>query len=724
MQMRSIIVTFAVLAPVEVFLGQAAYAASEQSSTTASSDEPAAEDDLEDLFNLLESEVMVTTATKSAVVATLAPSIVTVISRATIDAHGYGSIAEALRNVPGFYVIDDLVAKNVAVRGIHGGTNSWSRIIKVMIDGQPATFYTTGGYFLGPEFIPMEAVEAIEVIRGPGSALYGANAFLAVVNVITRKPTESEGALAYTGGAVRDRPGRGAEAFMAVVSKDKKNPSRFVFAASAERINRSKLSVPETSPAFDVFDGETSRRDFARPASVFASGELALGEIGSLSILALHQRADYNSEFGDISALSHNARIAMGNTFGRLQLEIPFEIFGGKGNWKTHVAGTRGSNLDDEVLDTGSSIGSIVYRQRKNRAYSAGSELSWDFLDQFVLLGVDYEEVGDEGDTLFQQGRDAADPLAPSDRTLRVVGTPLDYTNLGVYGQLLSQPHESLSLTVGARYDRNSLWQNNTSLRAAAAYRATERLAFKLLYGTSFVPPAPAQLTSNPIRPGGVVGNLELLPQRAGTAEAEASYSIPGLLSVRLTGFRTRVVDRVEFVLTSVNPTSRNLSTSTTFGSELGMELQAEPFFVRGNFSYQTSSIEGPDPLPLWWNSIYGDGTEGLLPSYPGMQGHWTVGARSERLHVLGSMTLHHASKRVSSFSNTSVAGGPYTIDGYATVDVHLRSLDLGTYGGVSPEVELTVRNVLDRRYAEPGALGVDIPALGRSVFGTVTLRF
>ena len=41
--------------------------------------------------------------------------------------------------------------------------------------------------FLGPEYIPMEAVERIEVAKGPLSALYGANAFIATVNVITRK---------------------------------------------------------------------------------------------------------------------------------------------------------------------------------------------------------------------------------------------------------------------------------------------------------------------------------------------------------------------------------------------------------------------------------------------------------------------------------------------------------------------------------------------------------
>ena len=78
-----------------------------------------------------------------------APSIVTVIPRVQIQSQGYTSIADALREVPGLYILDDLATPNVAVRGIYGGTTSWNRVVKVLIDGIPTTFYSEGGSFLG-----------------------------------------------------------------------------------------------------------------------------------------------------------------------------------------------------------------------------------------------------------------------------------------------------------------------------------------------------------------------------------------------------------------------------------------------------------------------------------------------------------------------------------------------------------------------------------------------
>src|SRR5258706_4942846 len=56
-----------------------------------------------------------------------------------------------------------------------------------MIDGQPMAFRADTTSLLGPEMIPIDLVERIEVLRGPASALYGANAFFGAVNVITRQ---------------------------------------------------------------------------------------------------------------------------------------------------------------------------------------------------------------------------------------------------------------------------------------------------------------------------------------------------------------------------------------------------------------------------------------------------------------------------------------------------------------------------------------------------------
>jgi outer membrane receptor for Fe3+-dicitrate len=91
---------------------------------------------------------------------------------------GSRSVAEALRDVPGFYIIDDYATSNIAVRRINAWPNSWSRIVKVMVDGHPVTDYSTGGTFLGPELIPIEAVDSIEVIRGTSDCFGPTSAYV------------------------------------------------------------------------------------------------------------------------------------------------------------------------------------------------------------------------------------------------------------------------------------------------------------------------------------------------------------------------------------------------------------------------------------------------------------------------------------------------------------------------------------------------------------------
>ena len=144
-----------------------------------------------DLVSLMSIEV--TSASKKSQTIAQAPAVIDTISAAEIREKGFTSVAQALRSLPGFLVTTDHVVPNVAVRGIHGGFRASSRILKVMVNGAPIAFRSTSENLLGPELIPIEAVAAIEVIRGPASALYGANAFLGIVNIITARGENAEG---------------------------------------------------------------------------------------------------------------------------------------------------------------------------------------------------------------------------------------------------------------------------------------------------------------------------------------------------------------------------------------------------------------------------------------------------------------------------------------------------------------------------------------------------
>ena len=133
-----------------------------------------------DLFQLEEQVAHISSVTKTEQTAEEAPAIVDVVTRAQIREWGYQSVAEVLRHVVGFYVEDDHILPNVAVRGFSGGLFAESSIIKVMLDGQSLSFRPTSGNWLGPEAIPISVIERIEIIRGPASALYGADAQTAV----------------------------------------------------------------------------------------------------------------------------------------------------------------------------------------------------------------------------------------------------------------------------------------------------------------------------------------------------------------------------------------------------------------------------------------------------------------------------------------------------------------------------------------------------------------
>jgi len=132
-------------------------------------------------------DVKVVSAVQRTLQISEAPSVVRVITAGEIEKRGYRSIGEALISVPGIYVSNDYIGYDLNIRGINGGMRSWGRLIKLLIDGHPAGFRYNGMNFLGPELIPIEAVQRIEIMLGSGATMYGPHAYLGVINVITKE---------------------------------------------------------------------------------------------------------------------------------------------------------------------------------------------------------------------------------------------------------------------------------------------------------------------------------------------------------------------------------------------------------------------------------------------------------------------------------------------------------------------------------------------------------
>jgi iron complex outermembrane receptor protein len=144
-----------------------------------------------DLEQLLDVEIV--TASKYGQKLSETASSVTVINKQQIKQFGYRTVGDALRSVPGFFVSNNREYENVGIRGFDQSADYNGRML-VMIDGIRINDAIYDSGFVGSELpLDIDLVEQIEVVRGPGSSMYGSNAFLAVVNLITRKGNDYQG---------------------------------------------------------------------------------------------------------------------------------------------------------------------------------------------------------------------------------------------------------------------------------------------------------------------------------------------------------------------------------------------------------------------------------------------------------------------------------------------------------------------------------------------------
>jgi outer membrane receptor protein involved in Fe transport len=122
-----------------------------------------------------------------------APSSVSIIPQRELQALRYPTIVEALRGVPGVYAWNDRSYQAIGFRGL-GRLGSYGNRVLVLVDGHPLNDNWLGSSYVGYDArVGLEDVERIEVVRGPGSVLYGTNAFSGVINLVTRKPTSRGG---------------------------------------------------------------------------------------------------------------------------------------------------------------------------------------------------------------------------------------------------------------------------------------------------------------------------------------------------------------------------------------------------------------------------------------------------------------------------------------------------------------------------------------------------
>jgi len=132
------------------------------------------------------------------------PAAVAVITQEDIRRLGITSIPDALRLVPGVDVAQiNSHEWSVSVRGF---VNEFANKLLVLVDGRSIYDNGFGGVLWYAQDLPIEDIDRIEVIRGPGASLWGANAVNGVINIITKSAKDTQGALVSVEGGTLDQP--------------------------------------------------------------------------------------------------------------------------------------------------------------------------------------------------------------------------------------------------------------------------------------------------------------------------------------------------------------------------------------------------------------------------------------------------------------------------------------------------------------------------------------
>jgi iron complex outermembrane receptor protein len=532
-------------------------------------------DDL-DLVKLLNVEV--STATKTAESLDEAPAVITVVTRDDIHAWGYRTLAEVLSHTVGFYLVNDQILPNIGVRGVTGGLGAESNVIKVMIDGRSVAYRTTSGNWLDIELVSLESVAQIEILRGPASALYGADAFLGVVNIITLKPEAVRPISSRV--SVGVAKGNPSETFD-IAGGTKTGKYDLLLGATGEYSNFSGMRLPSDSPA-PILPSYVNNRRYAQNLERKALGlQGRLGyrdpAFGHLVLSAYGSGFERGGDFAHWAQLTNGtdtAGHARGTTVALKQLRINVDgllHLDPKLDFAVQSTYFEGGVLPADRVE----IASELFYVERNQSYhgiDTTAELRYfPFSRLNLITGVeavyDQERIHTPRRVNTSTGESFDVSGAKSFRE--------SLTNVGAFiSSNIKVIDPWLKLTGGLRYDRHSEYGDQYSGRAGITTPLPGRLVAKLLYGNAFKAPSPYLLYATPLRPGDVVGNPKLNSQHIHTVEFQLSWTLSRFARLTSGVSYSWLLDKAEFTPQGINLTARNIAQQTSANWESRLELR------------------------------------------------------------------------------------------------------------------------------------------------------
>lgn len=635
-----------------------------------------------------------------------APAVASVITSTQIREIGATDLNQILETIPGLHVAHSTRAYNpiYIIRGIYSETNPQ---VLTLVNGIPITNVFMGDRSQVWGGMPIKDIARIEVIRGPGSAVYGADAFSGVINIITKNAGDIDGTEigARTGSfnskdvwLLHGKEYGGIKAAFSLeygstdgqretITADAQTSLDTLFGTSAS------LAPGPVNLGRKYLDG---RLDFA-----LHDWRLRLGYQGRRDVGTGAGVAQALDPAGDNKSDRFNADLSYRLTTVRnwdTTAELSYFNTSARSNLVLFAPGAFGGTFPDGI------IGNPDVYERHTRFGVSSFYTGWD--KHRVRLGAGHNQSD-----LYRVNEGRNYTFAPGGIPVPL-GSVIDVSDSAAFVReelrqvtyAFIQDEWSFArdwnLTAGVRQDHYSNFGDTTNPRAAIVWQTDYNLTTKLLYGRAFRAPSFAELynINNPV----VLGNPSLKPETIDTLELAFDYEISDKVRTGLNLFQYRMRDIIRFVTDSAPATTITAQNSgDQQGQGLEFELNWSPVNTlrfTGNYAFQRAEDKRTGTNP------------GNSPHHQAyLRANW---------RTLPNLSINPQVKWISDRSRAAGDTRP-ALDGYTLVDLTLRyspSLHNGKL-----EFATSVRNMFDANAKEPslspGLIPSDFPLAGRNFY-------
>lgn len=623
---------------------------------------------------------LVVTATRAPWNAGAVPAATTVLRGDDLRARGIAFVKDALAEVPGMTLVQSGSWGAVTSVFLRGGESDY---VKVLLDGVPLN---QPGGSINLADLTTDDLDRIEVVRGPVSVLYGADAMSGVVQLFTRRGAgQVHGTVAGQGGTFGSRAGQ----------------ARLAGSTGAWSVS----AAGSTFRTDGVYDFNSNYRDDVGSVRVGYDG----GRAGRAAFTARvgDGEAHYPTDFTG-TPVDHNQRTRNKTSVFGLELGRGF------GERVTGTVQGYASRLDAAFRnrpDTPADTNGYGYdADRDGITWRRGVDARADIAitpSARVSVGGGFEREHEEQTSRTAQNYGTGAFTETAEFAAK-------RTTHDVYAQLLAAPVRALSLQLGARLDDNSAFGSFGTWRAGASYTLTGTTRLYAAAGTAFKAPTFSELFA-----AGAfeVGNPALEPERSRNVEGGIEQALAsGRVTLRATAFSQTFRDLIQYVgaATPGDPTYTNIGRVRSRGVEAALVVTpVAAVAVRAHWTWLKTEVTDTGAAS---SVVYTQGQRLLRrpASSGGVTATWLV--RGVTLGATATYVGERDDRDDRNFPSVRV-----TLPSYTTVDLSLDA-PIRRAGRGLPGLDLTVRaeNVFDADYDQ--AMGY--PGRGRTLFGGARLQF